>query len=53
MCAGKKKPNAGDVVGNLLKPMPLGKKFSLFFKNSAYKLLKFKSCCNHPGEPGC
>jgi len=53
MCAQKKKPNAKDVVSNLSKPMPLTKKISLLIKNNTYKLLNFKSCCGHPGEPGC
>ncbi|KPJ98183.1 MAG: hypothetical protein AMJ60_09185 [Desulfobacterales bacterium SG8_35] len=53
MCAKKKKPNVKDVVSNLAKPMPLTKKLSLLIKNNTYKLVKFKNCCGHPGEPGC
>jgi len=53
MCAQKKKPNVKDVVSNISKPMPLTKKISLLLKNNTYKLLNFKSCCGHPGEPGC
>jgi hypothetical protein len=53
MCAKKQKPKAKDVVGNLAKPMPLARKISLLLKNNTYKLLNFKSCCGHPGEPGC
>ncbi len=53
MCAQKKKPNVKDVVSNLSKPMPLTKKLSLLIKNNTYKLVNFKNCCGHPGEPGC
>jgi len=53
MCAKKKKPNVKDVVSNLSVPMPLAKKISLFIKNNTHKLLNFKNCCGHPGEPGC
>jgi len=34
-------------------PMPVHRKFSLFLKNNAGKMLTAKSCCGHPGEPGC
>jgi hypothetical protein len=53
MCAKNKKPTVKDTVSNLAKPMPLTKKLSLFIKNNTYKLLNFKNCCGHPGEPGC
>ncbi len=53
MCAKKKKPNVKDAVSNLSKPMPLSKKLSLLIKNNTHKLLHFKNCCGHPGEPGC
>jgi len=53
MCDKKKKPDVRKVVGNLAKPMPLTKKISLLLKNNAKKLVNLKSCCGHPGEPGC
>ena len=54
MCAGKKKkPNVKDAVENIRKPMPLSKKLALLVRNNTYKLLNLKSCCGHPGEPGC
>jgi hypothetical protein len=52
MCA-EKRPNARDVMDNLKKPMPLGKKFAVLIRNSFIKITKLRSCCGHPGEPGC
>jgi len=53
MCAEKNRPKVKDAVTNILKPMGLTKKISLLVKNNTYKLLNFKNCCGHPGEPGC
>jgi hypothetical protein len=38
---------------NMRQPMPLGRKVRLVVRNSALKVVTLKSCCGHPGEPGC
>ena len=38
---------------NLSAPMPLHRKIYLLFRNNFIKLSKGRSCCGHPGEPGC
>jgi len=54
MCSeNKKKPNMKDMVSNLSVPMGLTRKISLLIRNNTYKLIHFKKCCGHPGEPGC
>jgi len=53
MCAKNRKPTVKGIVSNLSTPMPLTRKISLLLKNNTYKLLNFKNCCGHPGEPGC
>jgi hypothetical protein len=54
MCSQKKKkPSMKDTVSNLSVPMPLARKISLLIRNNTYKLLNLKTCCGHPGEPGC
>ena len=40
-------------VRNLRKPMPLGKKLRLVARNQWIKISTLRSCCGHPGEPGC
>jgi hypothetical protein len=40
-------------IENLKGQLPVHKKLMLFIKNNARKLLTAKSCCGHPGEPGC
>jgi len=52
MC-DKMRPNAKAIIDNLKKHIPFGKKVGLLIKNSAIKLVKFQTCCGHPGEPGC
>jgi hypothetical protein len=52
MCS-EKRPSVKAVVKNLKKPMPLSKKIGLFIKNSALKIVRMRTCCGHPGEPGC
>jgi hypothetical protein len=47
------KPDPKAFVDNLKAPMPLQKKLFLFLKNNARKIVTRKSCCGHPGEPGC
>jgi hypothetical protein len=47
------KPNPKAFVDNLKGPMPIQKKLFLFLKNNARKIVTAKSCCGHPGEPGC
>jgi hypothetical protein len=38
---------------NLRAPMPLHRKLRLLFRNNYIKISKGRSCCGHPGEPGC
>ena len=52
MCA-RKQPSMKAIISNLRKPMPLGRKITLFLKNSAVKITRMQNCCGHPGEPGC
>jgi hypothetical protein len=52
MCSDKK-PNPGDLINNLRKPMPLGEKIKLVFSNTWIKISGLQSCCGHPGQPGC
>lgn len=40
-------------IANMRQPMPLGRKIWLTFRNTARKLFRLKTCCGHPGEPGC
>jgi hypothetical protein len=46
-------PNPEDFLANLRKPMPLWRKVWLFVRNNGKKIITLKSCCGHPGEPGC
>lgn len=48
-----RKPNLKVVIENLKRSMPPRRKIYLFIKNSLLKIIRFKSCCGHPGEPGC
>jgi len=52
MCANNR-PDAKAVMENLKKPMPVGKKTAYIIKNTFLKIINLKSCCRHPGEPGC
>ncbi len=47
------KPDPKAFWKNLKAPMPFQRKVALFFKNNARKIATGKSCCGHPGEPGC
>ncbi len=52
MC-NKERHDARVFLENLKQPLPLGKKISLFIRNNILKIVRMKSCCGHPGEPGC
>jgi hypothetical protein len=52
MCAAER-PDLRTAINNLKQPLPIGKKMGLFIKNSIIKITRLKSCCDHPGEPGC
>jgi len=49
----KKRPDIKAFASNMQTPMPLGRKIYLAMKNNALKIIALKSCCGHPGEPGC
>jgi len=55
MCSSPEssKPSASSFARNFKAPMPLGRKVRLVLKNGALKVVRLKSCCGHPGEPGC
>lgn len=38
---------------NWQQPGPLSWKLRRTLANTASKLLHLRSCCGHPGEPGC
>lgn len=40
-------------IANLRRPMPFGRKVWLIARNMARKVFRLKTCCGHPGEPGC
>jgi hypothetical protein len=46
-------PSPDAFMRNMRQPMPLGRKIWLTVRNTARKVLRLKSCCGHPGEPGC
>lgn len=48
-----KKPNLKVFFTNLKIPMPWHKKIYKLLKNNFIKIITFKSCCGHLGEPGC
>jgi len=52
MCDSER-PSARAVMENLKKPMLVAKKIRLFIRNSFIKITRLRSCCGHPGEPGC
>jgi hypothetical protein len=51
--SNRDRPDVKVVLDNLRTPMPLGKKIRLFIRNNALKIARLKTCCGHPGEPGC
>lgn len=53
MMGSEHKPDPKAFIDNLKGPMPVHKKLFLFVKNNARKIVTAKSCCGHPGEPGC
>jgi hypothetical protein len=54
MCAGgKDTPSPRAFLANLKAPIPWPRKLRLLLRNSLIKLARLKSCCGHPGEPGC
>jgi hypothetical protein len=46
-------PDPKAFINNLKGQLPVHKKLVLFLKNNARKMVTAKSCCGHPGEPGC
>ena len=55
MCSAPQpiKPSDEAFLRNLRQPIPLGRKVVLVVKNAGLKVVRLKSCCGHPGEPGC
>lgn len=52
MCASER-PDLKAVIDNLKQPLPILRKIFLLIKNSLLKIIRLRSCCGHPGEPGC
>jgi hypothetical protein len=52
MCAGGTS-SEDAFLANMRQPMPLGRKIWLTLRNTSRKVFRLKSCCGHPGEPGC
>ncbi len=52
MC-GDQTPSPSAFAENLRAEMPLGRKIGLVVLNTLRKLVRLRSCCGHPGEPGC
>lgn len=46
-------PSLDDFFTNMSVPMPLHRKLYLVLRNNMLKLRKGRTCCGHPGEPGC
>ena len=55
MCSTPQPEEPGDIafLRNLRQPIPLGRKVVLVVRNQTLKVVRLKSCCGHPGEPGC
>lgn len=47
------RPSPGAYLDNLRQPMPLDHKLKLLALNTGRKVFRLRSCCGHPGEPGC
>jgi hypothetical protein len=47
------RPNGRAFFTNLRVDMPLSRKIWLLFRNNMKKILTARTCCGHPGEPGC
>jgi hypothetical protein len=52
MCTSER-PDIKTAIDNLKQSLPIGKKIGLLIKNSLIKITTLRSCCGHPGEPGC
>ncbi len=52
MCSANK-PDPKAFIENMMGQLPVHKKLLLFLRNNARKIVTVKSCCGHPGEPGC
>lgn len=47
------RPGRRAFFTNLKADMPPGRKIWLLFRNNMKKIITMRSCCGHPGEPGC
>jgi hypothetical protein len=52
MCSSEQ-PSTSAFLANLRVPMPLPRKLAIIARNTGLKVIRLKSCCGHPGEPGC
>ena len=46
-------PSLRSIFTNMAAPMPLHRKLWLVVRNSLSRLKNGRTCCGHPGEPGC
>ncbi|MEJ5301221.1 MAG: hypothetical protein WHS38_09560 [Thermodesulforhabdaceae bacterium] len=47
------KPSFRAYINNLKTPGSIPKKLFTVLRNLFIRLVTFKNCCGHPGEPGC
>jgi len=47
------RPRMAAFFTNMSAPMPWHYKAYLLLRNNALKMWHRRSCCGHPGQPGC
>jgi hypothetical protein len=54
MCSGKEHPDTAAFIANIRQPgISVPRKAWMILVNALRKVVRLKSCCGHPGEPGC
>lgn len=53
MCDRQPHGTPQEILKNLRKPMPFGRKLRLFLRNNLIKIRTVSTCCGNYGEPGC
>lgn len=53
VCSEPRQPTPDAFIRNIQQPMPLARKIRLLVRNGSLKIVRLRSCCGHPGEPGC
>lgn len=52
MCDGERGTRSA-YLENLRADMPVSRKLAAVVRNMARRLFPPRTCCGHPGEPGC